>query len=52
MTKLCTGCKQELPLDRFYVSYRKGDKEYLMTRCKRCTNEAIANRKRNKRGAA
>jgi hypothetical protein len=37
-TKICTKCKRELPLDRFYVSVSKQTKSGLRTDsyCKKC----------------
>lgn len=37
-TKICTGCKQELPIDSFGIQVRRGGMERL-ARCKACKAE-------------
>lgn len=34
--KICKKCNKELPLARFYIVRRQGNKEYYQSKCKNC----------------
>ena len=43
-TKTCTGCHQDLPLNRF--SKRKKDGKVLQSQCNKCNYESLKERRK------